>query len=93
MKNFKFIHKENRLANVIRFSIETIQAMEFCKTSGFCGRNFPQKIIVFQWKQFKIRFSLNFCFASSDSLKAVTGCFEKFEVSAKRFGLRKNDVN
>ena len=43
MKNFKFIHKENRLANVIRFSIETIQAMEFCKTSGFCGRNFPQK--------------------------------------------------
>ena len=47
MKNFKFIHKENRLANVIRFSIETIQAMEFCKTSGFCGRNFPQKIYRF----------------------------------------------
>ena len=29
MKNVKFILKENRLANVIRFSIETIQAMEF----------------------------------------------------------------
>ena len=28
----------------------------------------------------------------SDSLEAVTGCFEKLENSAKRFGL-KNDLN
>ena len=43
MKNFKFIHKENRLANVIRFSIETIQAMKFCKTSvHVLGQVFPQ---------------------------------------------------
>ena len=91
MKNFKFIYKENWLANVIRFSIETIQAMEFCKTSiHFVGQNFPQKqILFFQWKQLKIKFSLTFCFASSDSLKAVTGCFQKLEVSAKRFGLKK----
>ena len=36
--------------------------------------------------------TLSFCFASSDILKAVTGCFEKLEISAKRFGL-KNDLN
>ena len=43
MKNFKFIHKENRLANVIRFSIETIHAMEFCKNSiHVLGQVFPQ---------------------------------------------------
>ena len=35
---------------------------------------------------------LCFHFASFDSLKAVTGCFEKFDTSAKRFGL-KNDLN
>ena len=28
----------------------------------------------------------------SDSLEAVTSCFEKLEISAKRFGL-KNDLN
>ena len=46
----------------------------FENTQVFFGRVFPQKIIVFQWKQTKIKFSLNFCFASFDSLKAVTGC-------------------
>ena len=95
----------------------------------FFGRVFPQKIIIFQWKQTKIKFSLNFCFASFDSLKAVTGCrvlnsslvfkytdlkfifdrkivwfdrffcfeqkkysicFEKLEISAKRYGLKNN---
>ena len=40
--------------------------------SGFLGEFFHNKVIVFQWKQIKI---LNFCFASFDSLKAVTGCF------------------
>ena len=35
---------------------------------------------------------LYFHFASFDSLKAVTGCFEKLDTSAKRFGL-KNDMN
>ena len=34
------------------------------------------------------KMSLDFCFAPSDSLKAVTGCFEKLETSAKRFGLK-----
>ena len=28
LKNFKIVHDENRMANVIRFSIETIQGME-----------------------------------------------------------------
>ena len=74
LKNFKFVHEENRMANVIRFSVETIQGMEFWKTSGyFFGRVFPQKAIVFQRKQCKIRFSLIFCFASFDSFQALTG--------------------
>ena len=42
LKNFKFVHEENRMANVVRFSVETIQGMEFWKTSGyFFGRVFP----------------------------------------------------
>ena len=60
----------------MRFSIEAIEAMEFCKTSiHFLGQVFYKTNIVFQWKKFKIKFSLNFCFASFDSSKAVTGCF------------------
>ena len=74
LKNFKFVHEENRMANVIRFSVETIQGMEFWKTSGyFFGRVFPQKAIVFQRKHCKIRFFLIFCFASFDSFQALTG--------------------
>ena len=75
------------------FLLKPFKQWSFAKLQVFVAEIFHKKIIVFQWKQFKIRFSLNFCFASSDSLKAVAGCFEKFEVSAKRFGLRKNDVN
>ena len=48
---------------------------------------FPRTTIVSQLKQFKVRFSLIFCFASVDSFKALTGCLEKLEVLAKRFGL------
>ena len=51
-----FIYEENRLANNMHFSIEAIQAMAFWKTSGFFPRVFPQKNIVFQRKQFKIKF-------------------------------------
>ena len=40
----------------------------------FLAESFHKKSIVFQCGQFKSRFSLNFCFASFDSLKAVTGC-------------------
>ena len=44
LKNFKFVHEENRMANVIRFSVETIQGMDFWNTSAyFFGRVFPQK--------------------------------------------------
>ena len=42
----------------------------------------------FKRKQIKIKMSLIFYFASSDTLKAVTGCFEKLEISAKRIGLK-----
>ena len=35
---------------------------------------------------------LKFFIASTDSLKAVTGCIDKLENSVKRFGL-KNDLN
>ena len=31
MKNFKIVHEENRMAKVLRFSIETIQGMDFEK--------------------------------------------------------------
>ena len=54
--------------------------MDFWKISGcFFGPVFPQKTIVFQWKQDKIKFSLNFQFASYDTLKALTGCLENLK--------------
>ena len=89
MKTFKLFHEQNRMANVIRFSIETIQAMEFWKTSDyFVGQVFPQKkTIVFQWKHFIFKFSLDFYSASFPSLKALTGCLEKIENLANWFGL------
>ena len=43
LKNFKFVHEENRMANVVRFSVETIQGMEFWKTSGFFLAEFFHK--------------------------------------------------
>ena len=83
-----FVHEENRMANAIRFPIETIQGTVFWKTWGyFFGRVFPQTIIVSQRKQYKIRFFLILCFASFDSFKALTGCLEKLEILAKWFGL------
>ena len=89
LKNFKFVHEENRMANVVRFSVETIQGMEFWKNSGyFFGRVFPQS--VFQRKQYRIRFFLIFCFASFDSFKPLTGGCEKLDFLAKRFGLWKD---
>ena len=89
---FIFFHKENRSANVIRFCIGTIQVKEFRKKIKFIfwPSFFTKKIIVFKWEQIKIKISLCFCFASTDSLKAVTSFFEKLEISAKRFGLKLN---
>ena len=58
----------------------------------FLAHIFSQKSISFKWKQIRFKMYISFCFASSDSLKALTGCFEKHEISAKRFGL-KNDLN
>ena len=52
-ENFKFIHKENRLANVLRFSNKPIQAREFWKISGFFGRVFPQKTYRFSMEAFQ----------------------------------------
>ena len=89
LKNFKFVHEENRMANVVRFSVETIQGMEIWKTSGyFFGRVFPQS--VFQRKQYRNRFSLIFRFASFDSFKPLTGGCEKLDFLSKRFGLWKD---
>ena len=51
------------------------------------GQIFPQTTIVSQRKQYEVRFSLIFCFASVDSIKALTNCLEKLEILAKRFGL------
>ena len=55
--------------------LKPFKQWNFDKLQVFLGEFFHNKVIVFQWKQIKIRFSLNFCFASFDSLKAVTGCF------------------
>ena len=55
------------------FLIKPFKQWSFEKTLFFTGQVIPQKIIVFQRKQYKIRFSLVFCFASFDSLKALTG--------------------
>ena len=78
------------MTNVIHFAIKTIQGTDFWKTWGyFFGRVFPQLTIVSQRKQYKLRFSLIFCFALVDSFKALTGCLEKLEVLAKRLGLQK----
>ena len=65
---------------VMSFSIENNQLMEFWKISGcFFGPAFPQKTIVFQWKEDKSKFSLDFQFALYDSLKALTGCLENLK--------------
>ena len=62
VENFKVVHEESRLANVIQFFIETIQAMKFWKNSGcfFWLSFFYKKLSFFQWNRFKIRFSLFF---------------------------------
>ena len=76
------------------FLLKPFKQWSFAKLQFTSWAKFFHKTnVIFQWKQFKIKYFLNFCFASPDSLKAVTACFEKFEVSAERFGLRKNDLN
>ena len=64
--------------------------MEFWKFSSYLLGQvfFSQKSIIFKWKQIKFKIYLNFFFASTDSLKAVPGCFEKLDISAKRIGLK-----
>ena len=70
------------MAKVIRFSIETIQGIDFEKLQVTLLAEFFHKELTFF-----IRFSLIFCFASFDSFKALTGCLEKLEILAKWFGL------
>ena len=72
------------------FLIKPFKQWNFEKFQVFLAEFFHKKLIVSQWKHFKTKFSLNFCFASFDSLKVVTGCFEKLETSAKRFALKKS---
>ena len=62
VENFKVVHEESRLTNVIHFFIGTIQAMKFWKNSGcfFWLSFFYKKLSFFQWNRFKIRFSLIF---------------------------------
>ena len=73
------------------FQMKPFKQKNFEKPQVFCPF-FHKKVFMFQWKHLKIKFSLVFCFASFDSLKAITGCLEKFEISAKRFDLE-NDLN
>ena len=46
-----------------------------------------KKTVVFQWKHFIFKFSLDFYSASFPNLKASKGCLEKNENLTKRFGL------
>ena len=71
------------------FLIKPFKQWNFEKFQVFLAEFFHKKRIVLQWKQFKTKFSLNFCFASFDILKAVTKYFKKPEIAAKRFGLKK----
>ena len=48
---------------------------------------FHKKTIVFQWKHFIFKLSLDFYSASFPSLKALTGCLKKIENLANWFGL------
>ena len=75
------------MAKVIRFSIETIQDMDFEKLQvTFLAELFHIQLTFFNGSK-KISFSLIFCFASFDSFKALTGCLEKLEILANPFGL------
>ena len=68
------------MTNGIHFSIETIQGMDFCIKIQFgCLTKFLNIQLSFLHGSKKNRLSLNFCFASFDSFKALTGCLEKLE--------------
>ena len=88
LKKFNFVHEENRMANNIHVSVETIQAREFEKPQPTFRPSFSTKTIVFQSKQFKTKCSSKFYFASFHCLKALTGCLEKLEIFAKRYELK-----
>ena len=57
------------------FLINPFKQENFEKFQVFLAEFFHKKLIVSQWKHFKTKFSLSFCVAFFDSLKAVTCCF------------------
>ena len=69
------------------FLLKPFKAWSFEKLQGTFLTVFPQKKLSFFNGSKKIRFSLIFCFALFDSFKALTGCLEKLEILANRFGL------
>ena len=54
----------------------------------FLAQFFHKNLSFLTGSRSELNFYPNFYFASSDSLKAVKGCFEKLEISAKRFCLK-----
>ena len=93
VEKFQFVHKENRMANVIRFSIETIQGMEIWKFSGYFFDRFSIKNYRFSLEAIQNHVSLIFCSALFDSFKALetklrkTWNFSETTWSIKRFAL------
>ena len=76
------------MSNVYIFLLKPFQQWKFKKPQiTLLAKFFHKKTIVFQWNQFKFKFSLDFCFALFSSLKALTGSLEKLEISAEQFGL------
>ena len=60
LETLKFVHEENRMAKVIRFSIETIQGMDFEKLQvTFLAKFFHKQLIFFNGSK-KNRFFLIF---------------------------------
>ena len=70
------------------FLLKPFKQWNFEQVQIFSLANYFYKKLSFSnGKQFKFKFPLVFFFASFPSLKSLTGCLEKLEILAKRFGL------
>ena len=68
------------------FLLKPLKQWNFEETQFTLLGKYFHKNYRFLMEAFQVKNSLRFCFASFPSLKALTGCLEKLEISAKRFG-------
>ena len=69
------------------FLLKPFKQWNLKKFRLLCWLSISTKHYGFSRKAIQVYFPLDFCFASFPSLKALTGCLEKLEILAKRFGL------